>query len=256
MVVMLTQTHEAGREKCFQYFPLSGEESPMVLQEEDGWMGEVVLEGVEEHAESRSQIRRMRLRARLGSKATVGGAEENGGLEESETRDANAQDDEGETQELEINHLLFSGWPDFLIPEGDDRAALVNLVALSATLNAPPPPTSTSPQPNGHYSPIAAALSTDQSKPRIIHCSAGVGRSGTFIALDYLLSLLHAGELDADVLEEGRDLVAEVVDELRKQRMMMVQGESQFVFLYEALRQAIEERLKSRDGRRGMEAER
>ncbi|KAH9826910.1 Y phosphatase-domain-containing protein [Teratosphaeria destructans] len=76
---------------------------------------------------------------------------------------------------------------------------------------------------------------TPNPTPRIIHCSAGVGRSGTFIALDYLLSLLHAGDLDH--IPADRDPVAETVDRLRQQRMMMVQGEGQFYFVYEVLRE-------------------
>ena len=244
VVVMLTQTHEAGREKCFQYYPLSEEDSPMVLQEEDGWSGEVTLESVEDNVESRCQVRRMRLRARQRTGAAVGGAEQNGDAGGDNDETVGKKEDEGEVQELEIKHLLFSGWPDFLIPEGDDRAALVNLVALSATLNSGSSSSSKADQPNGHSTPSTAdPLLTDQSNQRIIHCSAGVGRSGTFIALDYLLSMLHSGELDA--LEEGRDPIVETVDELRKQRMMMVQGESQFGFLYEALREAFELRARS-----------
>lgn len=243
VVVMLTQTHEAGREKCFQYYPLSEEESPAVLEEEDGFSGEVVLESVEDHAETSSQIRKMRLRSRQREPGALAGAEQEREVEAADINRTEAAS-EGDVQELEIHHLLFSGWPDFLIPEGEDRVALVNLVALSAALNSP-----TTPQPNGEStsSPSTCdALQTDQSNPRIIHCSAGVGRSGTFIALDYLLFLLHSGELDR--LEDGRDPIAETVDELRKQRMMMVQGESQFVFLYEALKEAVEHRAAATDG--------
>lgn len=212
VVVMLTQTHEAGREKCFQYYPLEAGESPLVIQpdegedgvKDDGFQGEVALESVEEDRHSRSEVRRLRLR----------------------TQDAK----EGhKPQEKEIHHLLFSGWPDFLIPEGEDRQALVELIHLSARLNQP---TTKTAQTNGsHQNP-----SFDQSNPRIIHCSAGVGRSGTFIALDYLLYLLHTGQLDT-LPNEHDDPIAETVDLLRQQRMMMVQGEAQFNFLYEVLRE-------------------
>jgi protein-tyrosine phosphatase len=75
----------------------------------------------------------------------------------------------------------------------------------------------------------------DSARPRIVHCSAGVGRSGTFIALDYLLHLLHTGELDH--LPDDKDPIVELVDSLRQQRMMMVQGEGQFMFLYHVLRE-------------------
>lgn len=80
---------------------------------------------------------------------------------------------------------------------------------------------------------------------RVIHCSAGVGRSGTFIALDYLLFLLHTGQLD-DITHD-QDPVAETVDMLRQQRMMMVQGEAQFGCLYDVLKEEWERRASSVD---------
>ena len=228
VVVMLTQTHEAGREKCFQYYPLSAEESPLVIppdeEMQDGFKGGVELESVEDHAESRSQIRRMRFRT------------------STEVSDSE--------KDLEIRHILFSGWPDFLIPEGEDRAALIELIRLSASLNRPAS-TDTTAQTNGGPSLAHDLASTDQDNRRIIHCSAGVGRSGTFIALDYLLSLLYSNELED--LPQDKDPIAETVDQLRQQRMMMVQGESQFNFLYEVLREQMVARMESNDATSGAE---
>lgn len=224
VVVMLTQTHEAGREKCFQYYPLAAEESPMVLQpdtaevegaegDKQAPLGEVELLDVQQNQKTRSEVRRLRLHLNDG-------------------------DGGGRSIEKEIHHLLFSGWPDFLIPEGDDREAMIELIRLSARLN------STSQQTNGTSSSSAShdLASLDQSNPRIIHCSAGVGRSGTFIALDYLLSLLHSGVLD-HLPAVDSDPVAETVDLMRQQRMMMVQGEPQFNFIYDVLREQFLARL-------------
>ena len=138
-------------------------------------------------------------------------------------------------QTIEIRHLLFSGWPDFLIPEGDDRIALTELIKLSAMLNQQDSQSSLT---NG----TDFSRDRDDSNPRIIHCSAGVGRSGTFIALDYLLSLLATGQLED--ISPDRDPIAETVDSLRQQRMMMVQGESQYHFVYEVLRERMLERMQ------------
>ena len=228
VVVMLTQTHEAGREKCFQYYPLSVEESPLHIppdaEMEDRFKGAVELVNVEPDEKSRSEIRRLKLAF---------------------------EDDDGKPQEKEIHHLLFSGWPDFLIPEGDDRNALVELIRLSARLNKPPSSdTATQAQLNGNHTAHDFA-DTEQDNPRIIHCSAGVGRSGTFIALDYLLSLLYSGQLDH--LEQDKDPVADTVDQLRQQRMMMVQGEGQFAFVYEVLREQYLARQQGADAVGGAE---
>jgi protein-tyrosine phosphatase len=80
--------------------------------------------------------------------------------------------------------------------------------------------------------------------PRIIHCSAGVGRSGTFIALEYLIA-----ELEADALhpEPGKDSaeydpVFDTVNDLRKQRRSMVQAEAQYSFIYTVLKQLWEKK--------------
>jgi protein-tyrosine phosphatase len=58
-----------------------------------------------------------------------------------------------------------------------------------------------------------------------------VGRSGTFIALGHLLGELDAGTV-ADV-KDGEDMVFDTVNKLREQRMMMVQSDAQYLFLYE-----------------------
>ncbi|KAK7481818.1 hypothetical protein BaRGS_00026965 [Batillaria attramentaria] len=65
--------------------------------------------------------------------------------------------------------------------------------------------------------------------PLIVHCSAGVGRTGTFIALDI------ASELEAG----GREVnVQQIVIELREQRCIMVQSEAQYKFLHEVILEA------------------
>ncbi|MCJ1280669.1 hypothetical protein MMC21_008499 [Puttea exsequens] len=65
------------------------------------------------------------------------------------------------------------------------------------------------------------------------HCSAGCGRTGTFIALDYLLEELERGSFDGEL---ELDPVFETVDYLRKKRVMMVQNVAQFRLIYDTLR--------------------
>lgn len=118
----------------------------------------------------------------------------------------------------EIWHFLYSGWLDFAVPEDEDRAALLELVKHSAEKNKSP------------------------SNPRIIHCSAGVGRSGTFIALEYLLAQVESGAI-ADA-KEGEDLIYDVVNRLREQRMLMVQMDIQYEFLYEVVKEQFQKRQR------------
>ncbi|XP_053556940.1 receptor-type tyrosine-protein phosphatase alpha [Bombina bombina] len=64
------------------------------------------------------------------------------------------------------------------------------------------------------------------SGPVIVHCSAGIGRTGTFIALDILLKM-------ADSVKKVN--VYDCVLQLRKKRVNMVQNKEQYVFLYDIL---------------------
>ncbi|EPS29915.1 hypothetical protein PDE_04865 [Penicillium oxalicum 114-2] len=108
-------------------------------------------------------------------------------------------------------HFLFAGWADYSKPEGSDREALLELIQLSASKAGP-------------------------ENPRIVHCSAGVGRTGTFIALDHLLQELESGQL-LQVNDPAADPVFETVNQMRQQRMMMVYNEMQMQFIYEVLRE-------------------
>lgn len=68
------------------------------------------------------------------------------------------------------------------------------------------------------------------SNPLVVHCSAGVGRTGTFIALDILMQMIK---------QEKRLNIYEVVKHLRIQRMKMVQTLGQYVFLYKCVYEII-----------------
>lgn len=114
-------------------------------------------------------------------------------------------------------HYLFAGWADYSKPEGDDRSALLHLIEQSGAKSSP-------------------------DNPRIVHCSAGVGRTGTFIALDHLLLELQSGQL-LQVTGPDVDPVFETVNQMREQRMMMVYNEMQLQFIYEVLREQTDRKL-------------
>lgn len=67
--------------------------------------------------------------------------------------------------------------------------------------------------------------STDRG-PICIHCSAGVGRTGTLVAIDHLVQQIE---------EEGCISVLNTVCDLRHQRNFLVQSLRQYIFVYRTL---------------------
>ncbi|XP_070183841.1 receptor-type tyrosine-protein phosphatase alpha-like, partial [Littorina saxatilis] len=73
------------------------------------------------------------------------------------------------------------------------------------------------------------ALRTAQAPPLVVHCSAGVGRTGTFIALDIIYDQAQ---------QEAEVNMYNTVDRLRDDRCHMVQNKNQYAFLHEAVVEA------------------
>ena len=68
---------------------------------------------------------------------------------------------------------------------------------------------------------------TDQYKsPLVIHCSAGVGRTGTFLALRSLLEYIKYNNIVN---------IVDVVLYFRRQRMFIVQTDEQYLFILNVL---------------------
>ncbi|XP_052119640.1 receptor-type tyrosine-protein phosphatase alpha-like [Frankliniella occidentalis] len=111
----------------------------------------------------------------------------------------------GSEQRL-VHHLHFLDWPDFGCP-----ASSVHVLQFCRTVR--------------RHALLFPGL-------MVVHCSAGVGRTGTLIAVDILLQRLKA--------KKKIDIFG-VVMKLREQRPFMVQCQQQYIFIYKCLKAAFDD---------------
>ena len=74
--------------------------------------------------------------------------------------------------------------------------------------------------------------------PLIIHCSAGLGRSGTFIMINSVLATVKY-DMKKNPQKEASINIPEKLLDIRKQRPDMVQTDEQYLFCYLAINDAI-----------------
>ncbi|XP_074928401.1 receptor-type tyrosine-protein phosphatase T isoform X3 [Chelonoidis abingdonii] len=103
----------------------------------------------------------------------------------------------------EIRQFHFTSWPDHGVP--CYATGLLGFVRQVKFLNPP------------------------ETGPIVVHCSAGAGRTGCFIAIDIMLDMAE---------NEGVVDIFNCVRELRSQRVNLVQTEEQYVFVHDAILEA------------------
>ncbi|GAB1864958.1 protein-tyrosine-phosphatase [Camponotus japonicus] len=109
-----------------------------------------------------------------------------------------------ENKKRNITQLHFKDWPDHDVPEDFD--AMINFCQI-----------------------MRRNISTSKDFI-VVHCSAGIGRTGTLIAIDILLQHLR----------DNRKLdVFGTVYRLRHHRINMVQRESQYAYIYNCIKQVL-----------------
>uniref|UniRef100_H3CKS4 Protein tyrosine phosphatase receptor type O n=1 Tax=Tetraodon nigroviridis TaxID=99883 RepID=H3CKS4_TETNG len=102
----------------------------------------------------------------------------------------------------DVLHLNYTSWPDHGVPTVNAIESILQFVH------------------------IVRQQANRTKEPIVVHCSAGVGRTGTFIALDRLMQHIREHEF-VDVLG--------MVSEMRSHRLSMVQTEEQYVFIHQCV---------------------
>ena len=100
-----------------------------------------------------------------------------------------------------VTQLHFTSWPDSGFPEYPTK--LLNFCKV-----------------------IRGEFPYSIEKPIIVHCNAGVGRSGTFILIDAMLELIK---------RERKVDIYNYFQVLRRDRMQMVQSTEQYIFIHDAI---------------------
>ncbi|XP_048028346.1 receptor-type tyrosine-protein phosphatase H-like [Megalobrama amblycephala] len=106
-----------------------------------------------------------------------------------------------------VKHFHFTAWPDHGVPSGTEE-----LIQFRGLVRQ-------------HIE------SSFSAGPTVVHCSAGVGQTGTLIALDVLLQQLD---------REKAVGIAAFVQQMRLCRPLMVQTESQYVFLHQCIMDSLQ----------------
>lgn len=102
---------------------------------------------------------------------------------------------------ITVEHFYYKEWPDKSCP--CSAQSILNLIAK-----------------------INANSSSFETFPVLVHCSAGIGRTGTFIAISNLIEMM---------IENKRITPKRVVAEMRKQRAFLVQTWEQYKFIHQAV---------------------
>ncbi|GES89353.1 tyrosine-protein phosphatase non-receptor type 1 [Rhizophagus clarus] len=115
------------------------------------------------------------------------------------------------TECRQITQLQTLAWPDHGLPNSPD--SIINLIMKK-----------------DEYVQHYTHLNNGYIGPTVIHCSAGCGRTGTFCTVDTTLALLPNLQQS-----DPTDLIFNVIQHFRQQRIAMVESLAQFQFCYLAV---------------------
>ncbi|VDO03698.1 unnamed protein product [Rodentolepis nana] len=234
-IVMITRCYESQRCKCFQYWPaiegqslrfttISPNATSVVTTGSSGWGGIGATGG----SANSGTLAPSKKKTLCGLTRRSASEVSNSNKFVFEVTHLSSQSGEDYTctklnlkdiksgQSRIIEHYAFHSWPDHGVPS--DSSALLELLSTVQSEYA-----STIKRELGYDSSFDTPI---PPPPIVVHCSAGIGRTGTFIALDVSTKQL---------VELGKVNVPLTVARIRSQRSGCVQVSAQYLFVYRAL---------------------
>uniref|UniRef100_A0A1I8IP42 protein-tyrosine-phosphatase n=1 Tax=Macrostomum lignano TaxID=282301 RepID=A0A1I8IP42_9PLAT len=115
-----------------------------------------------------------------------------------------------------VMHYQYVGWPDHNVPSdpGSVIRLLINVREKARDMEK---------------------CAKNDFGPIVVHCSAGIGRTGSVIIIDMLLNFIEAMGLNCDID------IQKLTHHVRSKRSGMVQTESQYKFVYKAVQAYVQQ---------------
>uniref|UniRef100_A0A0V0J345 protein-tyrosine-phosphatase n=1 Tax=Schistocephalus solidus TaxID=70667 RepID=A0A0V0J345_SCHSO len=210
IIVMLTSVTEHGRDKCHKYWPALNKSF------EFSWTYSKALPGYPKNPGRRYQMRIATLREEENNDFAYREFQLSRGFSNTSSRSGdmtspqldqvtsprvlNGTPVENGFEARRLIQLQFINWPDHGVP--DDPAHLITFVEKFRSLRG------------------------DRKVAAVVHCSAGIGRTGVVILLDTAIDLIKAGHAVFPL---------ELVRQMRYYREMLIQTSAQFKFACESI---------------------
>jgi len=198
-IIMTTKFVENRRDKCFEYFP-------------------TIEKATKKFSGNDLVNHKNTIEVKCVRKPSLYSSYNVSELEVIETRPN--KNGEKEVRTLHVNHCWYTAWPDHGAPETSSE--MIQFIQHVRSIDQKTVQSRNKKSIEKHDYPV------------LIHCSAGIGRTGTYMVIDQIMHLVDLCK-SGKGKELDKDVVFNTCLEIRKQRCMAIQTDKQYRFCYKAV---------------------